>query len=93
MIAVSHIGEVPMRAETIKVGGMTCGGCVDTITKALKAVEGVRQVSVSLESGEASVEFDESATSPGQLRATVQQAGYEVDVADGKSQKKGGCCN
>ena len=82
-----------MRTETIKVGGMTCGGCVNAVTKALKASEGVKQVTVSLEQGEAVVEFDEGATSPVQLRATVQEAGYEVDVAGGKRQAKGGCCN
>lgn len=82
-----------MRTETLKVGGMTCGGCVNAVTKALKAVEGVRKVAVSLNPGEARIEFDESTTSSEHLRATVQQAGYVVDVAGGKSQAKGGCCN
>lgn len=82
-----------MRTETLKVGGMTCGGCVNAVTRALKAVEGVKDVAVSLTPGEARIEFDESATSPEHLRATVQQAGYEVDVAGSKSLSKGGCCN
>ncbi len=82
-----------MRTETFKVGGMTCGGCVDAVTKVLKGVEGVKDVAVSLTPGEATIEFDESATSPEQLRATVQKAGYEVDAAGSSSQSKGGCCN
>ena len=82
-----------MRTETIKIGGMTCGGCVDNVTKALKAVAGVRHVAVSLHPGEASIEFDENATAPAQLRAAVRQAGYEVDLADDKRLAKGGCCS
>lgn len=82
-----------MRTETIKIGGMTCGGCVSTVTKALNAVDGVKDVAVSLNPGEARIEFDESTTAPAQLRAAVQQAGYQVNVADGRSPAKAGCCS
>ena len=81
-----------MRTETLKVDGMTCGGCVSAVTKALKSVGGVGDVDVSLERGEASVEFDESSASPESLRTAVRQAGYEVGVRGSKSQAKGGCC-
>ncbi|MEO8187311.1 MAG: heavy-metal-associated domain-containing protein [Burkholderiaceae bacterium] len=81
-----------MRTETMKVGGMTCGGCVSNVTKALNAVDGVKDVAVTLKPGAARIEFDENATSPAQLRAAVEQAGYEVD-ADDKSQTKAGCCS
>lgn len=82
-----------MRTETIQVGGMTCGGCVAAVTKALEAVRGVGEVAVSLEPGEARIQFDEKATSPEQLRATVLKAGYKVNTAGDKSPGKGGCCN
>lgn len=82
-----------MRTETIQVGGMTCGGCVASVTKALKSVQGVSEVAVSLEPGEAKIEFDERTTSSEQLRATVLNAGYKVNTASDKSPTKGGCCN
>ena len=81
-----------MRTETIKIDGMTCGGCVNNVTKALNAVAGVRHVAVSLHPGEARIEFDENTTAPSQLRTAVRQAGYEVAVADDKRQAKG-CCS
>ena len=77
-----------MRTETLKVGGMTCGGCVNAVTKALKALEGVKDVAVSLQAGEATIEFDEQTTSSERLRATVQSAGYEVQDSGGTQQKK-----
>jgi copper chaperone len=46
-----------MKTELLKITGMTCGGCANTVTQALKAVNGVNNVKVLLSSGEAEVEF------------------------------------
>lgn len=83
-----------MQTEIVKVTGMTCGGCISTVTQALKAVAGVGDVSVSLSAGEATVEFDERQTSPEKLKSAVTGAGYGVDPGNAaqKPQGKGGCC-
>ncbi len=81
-----------MRTETLTVGGMTCGGCVNTVTRALKAVDGVRDVAVSLGEGEARVEFDERTTSSEDLTAAIQRAGFKTGAEGGKSRPSGGCC-
>ena len=83
-----------MQTELLKVTGMTCGGCIGTVTHALKAVSGVGEVSVSLSAGEATVEFDERLTSRDQLKSAVKGAGYGVDATKTaqKPQAKGGCC-
>ena len=83
-----------MQTELLKVTGMTCGGCISTITHALKAISGVRDVDVSLSAGEATVEFDERLTSPEKLKSAVKGAGYGVDTPNAaqKPQGKGGCC-
>ena len=47
-----------MQTEIVKVTGMTCGGCISSVTHALKAVSGVSDVDVSLSAGEATVKFD-----------------------------------
>lgn len=67
-----------MKTETLKVNGMTCGGCANNVAGALKAVEGVNDAQVSLERKEATVDFDENRTSPEQLKSAVRHAGYEV---------------
>jgi copper chaperone len=74
---------------------MTCGGCTSSVTRALRAVSGVNDVKVSLDAGEATVEYDERLTSPDQLKSAVKVAGYGVDVADAahSNQAKGGCCS
>lgn len=82
-----------MQTELLKVTGMTCGGCIRNVTKALKAVNGVGDVTVSLSAGDATVQYDERLTSPDQLKSAVKGAGYGVDAANAAHSRKGkGCC-
>jgi copper chaperone len=83
-----------MNTELINVSGMTCGGCVSKVTKALQAINGVNDVNVSLADGEAKVQFDANLTSSAQLKSAVQEAGYTVDATKHASPQKGkgGCC-
>lgn len=61
-----------------KVSGMTCGGCVNSVTRALNAVPGVKQAEVDLATGQASVDFDAAQTSPAALREAIVAAGFDV---------------
>ncbi len=83
-----------MQTELLKVTGMTCGGCTNNVGRALKAINGVGNVSVSLATGEVTVEFDERVTSPAQLKSAVTAAGYGVDTINTahRPQGKGSCC-
>lgn len=84
-----------MQTEHLRITGMTCGGCINTVTRALKAIAGVGDVTVSLSSGEAAVKYDEKLTSPEKLRSAVTGAGYGVDMAAATHghKSKGGCCS
>jgi len=68
-----------MQTEHLKVTGLTCGGCVNSLTNALKAVAGVSDVKVALSTGETSVQYDEHATSPAQLRLAIENAGFAAE--------------
>jgi copper ion binding protein len=81
-----------MKTQTFQIDGMTCGGCVSAVTNALKAVDGVRDVAVSLTPGQARVEFDESAATPERLRAAIEHAGFEVGTQNAAQPGTGGCC-
>ncbi|WEN16513.1 heavy-metal-associated domain-containing protein [Rhodanobacter sp. AS-Z3] len=83
-----------MQTETMSVTGMTCGGCVSKVTRALKALRGVGRVDISLP-GTASVDFDEKLTSRQRLQSAVKDAGYGVAAAGEEAtvtRTKGGCC-
>ena len=64
---------------TIKVKGMSCGGCRAGVENALKRVPGVVSVAVSLESAEAVVEFDENKAALKDLKAAVVKAGFSAE--------------
>ena len=68
-----------MKTEHLIVTGMTCEGCVNSLTRALKAVPGVSDVNIVLATGETSVQYDENLTSPTQLRSAVKNAGYGIE--------------
>jgi copper chaperone len=67
-----------MEKTVLKVSGMTCGGCVKSVTNVLKALPGVRSAEVSLERGEAEVRFDPALASVAQLKGAIEDAGYEA---------------
>lgn len=63
--------------KTIKIKGMSCQHCVMAVTKALSGIEGIRNVKVNLEKGEAS--FDEvKPVEAAVIRERVKKAGYDV---------------
>lgn len=70
-----------MKTEHLIVTGMTCGGCVNSLTQALKTVAGVSDVNVLLSTGATSVQYDENLTSPEQLRFAVENAGFGIGLS------------
>jgi copper chaperone len=83
-----------LQTEHLKVTGMTCGGCVTTVTRALKGMGGVGDVKVSLSGGDATVQYDERLPSPEKLKMTITAAGYGVGgTTSAKAEpSKNGCC-
>ena len=64
--------------DSIKLGidGMSCGGCVLSVEKALGRIPGVKKVVVSLDAKEAVVEGDKLDRQV--LADAVADAGYDV---------------
>ena len=68
-----------MATAVLKVQGMTCGHCVKSVTEALENVDGVRRAQVDLQAGRATVEYDETRTSPETLAGVVTEEGYTAE--------------
>ena len=58
------------------VGGMSCSACSTGIEKALRRLEGVKTVEVSLMAKSMTVDFDEQKISSDMIIATVEKLGY-----------------
>lgn len=65
-----------MDRVTIGVEGMSCGGCVLSVEKALASVRGVTRAKVSLEDKRAEVEG--GGLDPAALKDAVEAAGFDV---------------
>jgi copper chaperone len=65
-----------VRKATLRIEGMSCGHCVNAVSRALSVVPGVRVDAIQI--GRADVSYDESTTDPSQLEAAVAEAGYRV---------------
>ena len=66
-----------MSVTTYQVRGMTCGHCVQAVSKEIGGLPGVRGVAVELDSGQVTV-TSEQVLDPAAVRAAVDEAGYEL---------------
>ncbi len=66
-----------MVEKTLKVEGMTCQHCVETVKRALYALEGVSHVEVSLQGGTVRVQMQEDIPFH-TLKSAVEEWGYKV---------------
>ncbi|WP_018150466.1 heavy-metal-associated domain-containing protein [Leeia oryzae] len=67
-----------MTDVTLKIEGMTCGGCVASVKRVLEAEAGVSAVVVSLEKKQADLQLDTAANSVEHLVSAIEDAGYDV---------------
>lgn len=63
---------------SIPVMGMTCASCVLTIEKAVSNLPGVAKININVASEKAVVEYDKKITSLDEIKARIQQVGYEI---------------
>lgn len=66
-----------MEKTILKVEGMSCEHCVKAVTTAVKALQGVTDVSISLAEKTVAVSHDGSATVE-QLKTAIEDQGYDV---------------
>lgn len=69
-----------MASVVLKVDGMSCSHCSAAITKAVGALNGVKNVSVSLEEKTVEVEYDPAVVNVYAIKGAIEDQGY--DVAD-----------
>jgi copper chaperone CopZ len=67
-----------MKSVTLKIEGMHCDGCAETIKSLIEKQVGVRAVSVSFDEGQARILFDPNTAHEDQLVAVVQEPGFRV---------------
>jgi copper chaperone len=67
-----------MIQKTLKVEGMTCQHCVQTVSETIGKIMGVHKVDVNLDQKEVTIEFDESKVILEEVSDQIIEAGFEV---------------
>lgn len=67
-----------MQTATIKIKGMTCMGCVNSIKNILRNVPGITQLEVTLDPAQATIQYNPAHTNLNQLKEAIIDAGFEV---------------
>ncbi|MRN39086.1 hypothetical protein CRG49_011745 [Neisseria sp. N95_16] len=67
-----------METITLNVEGMTCGGCVKSVTRILENTDGVTKAEVSLENKNAVIEFDAAKTNADALVEAIEDGGFDA---------------
>jgi Cu2+-exporting ATPase len=79
-----NLKKIKSMKKIIPVKGMGCAKCKARVENALNALAGVNEASVSLEDAQAVVDYDPAKTSLEQMRAEVENAGYQLIVEEAK---------
>lgn len=61
---------------TLKVPKIHCGGCVNTVTAAVKKLPGVTSVQASDSTKEVRIDFDPAAVDEAKIRSALASVGY-----------------
>lgn len=70
------------QTRIIKIDGMTCEGCVESVHKVTADLDGVMTISVELAENQATVTFDDSKTSAEEIAAVIDDSGFDATVAN-----------
>ena len=74
----NYCGKLIMETLSLNIKGMTCGGCVKSITNVLQQLPGISSVNVSLEQNNAVINYDPTKVKPAQFKAAIEDAGFDV---------------
>lgn len=63
---------------SIKIGGMTCDGCVRSVKHIMSKLPGVASFDVSLAQNQVLVNFDPQVIDTTRIMHSIENAGYEI---------------
>ncbi|KLO07649.1 copper P-type ATPase CtaA [Schizopora paradoxa] len=67
---------------TLRIYGMTCSACTQTVESGLLAVPGINSVAVSLVAESAKIEFDRAVIGPREMVENIEEMGFDAMVSD-----------
>ena len=78
--AMSNAVSAQAEDACYKVEGMTCAACGLTTKAAIKKLDGIEKVTVSVDDKKAQVTFDPSKTSEDAIKSAIDNVGYKATI-------------
>jgi len=83
--AVKDVGYgVINKKATLKIGGMTCAACVNTVENSLRKLGGVTAVNANLGAEKAYVTYSSEMTTVADMKRVIEEAGYQYLGIEGE---------
>ena len=80
LVGITSAQTTTDKTVTLAVSGMKCENCVAKVDKALRGVEGVKDVNVSLKNNSAKVVLASTSVKPEMLLSAVSDAGFAASA-------------
>ena len=64
--------------RVLGIEGMTCDNCVKTLSRALKRVNGIKEVDIDRPNARATITFDTTKTDMAAIHETIEKSGYKA---------------
>ncbi len=81
-LATVEDADQDLASITLEIEGMTCGGCVANIERALQDLKGMHHVSVSYKDSKGVMTFDDKALASSEIVARISDEGYDVAIVE-----------
>jgi len=69
---------------TLKIGGMSCATCVNTVRNSLRKLDGVASVNVNLSAEKAYITYNPKMTTIADMKRAIEEAGYQYLGIEGE---------
>ncbi len=73
-----EVGQTNLKRTAVKIGGMHCAGCVNSIQNYVSSLDGVKKCEVNLVSEKALLEFDPKLVDIPSIEKAIRDAGYKI---------------
>ena len=86
---ITHSGSTTSATLSLKITGMTCQNCAQTIQRSLNKDNGVTLTNIKYKNAVNTVNYNPSNTNETKIISEIENSGYKAEKVDNKSHKFG----
>ncbi len=88
VVSKKHAAKDDLKTVKLKITGMTCAGCSNHVSTAIKDISGVIEHSLEYPGDIAIIKYNSKKTSPSDLIKAIEKVGYTAEISKDVKKKK-----